>query len=148
MCVQWFKYYNIVHVPCLNCTHHLKTVIFSSLSYCLNSCLWNPRILNLDVLVVAAAVNSSSSEAERVEPVASSSVAWASARASSSNSLASTREVSHSLRLAFSRSVQVGTAESVMYPLTVGTCGLAGKAVTMVTTRINNNFCLKFSVLI
>ena len=69
--------------------------------------------------------------------MASSRVAWASARASLSVAAAVAREVSHSLRLAFSRSVQVGTAEAVMYPLTVGTWGLAGKAVTMVTTRIN-----------
>ena len=87
---------------------------------------------------MAAAVNSSSSEAERVEPVASSRVAWASARASLSVSAAAAREVSHSLRLAFSRSVQVGSAESVMYFPTVRIWGLAGKAARMVTTSHDN----------
>merc|ERR1739844_625659 len=72
------------------------------------------------------AVFSSSSAAERVEPVASRRFAWAPSRASARKAAAVVREDSDSLRLATSAVVQVGSAEATMYPPTVLTSGLAG----------------------
>ena len=90
-------------------------------------------------MVAGESVNSSSSEAERVEPVASRRLAWASSRASTRNSAASPREDSFSTRLAISSSVQVGSAEATIYPPTVMIWGLAGKSRRMVTTKMKHD---------
>ena len=88
-------------------------------------------------MVAGESVNSSSSEAERVKPMASRRLAWASTKASIRKSAASPREDSVSARLAISSSVQVGSAEATIYPPTVMIWGLAGKSRRISTTEKN-----------
>merc|ERR1719325_10504 len=87
---------------------------------------WNPLTLCLARAVVTEAATEESPAAERVEPVASSRVAWASANASVTSSTAAVRVSSTAVREVISSSVKVREEEATMSALIV----------TIVVTRV------------